>query len=180
MRTSRAGHLKRHRAPTQSDDPVALLFGMDCYPVTREQLAGPLLAYSCGSGYVTSVVKLAEGKFAYALPTVEKSCAYTAWQIASMPAGNGLLFGALAFAGHPLLYVVLWIVPPIKRLPLAGQARAIFEHAGLRAGKDPIHNARTIVRRSWQVFLFGPSAIHFHIEHHLPRGCHFIACRSIW
>nr|WP_279607389.1 fatty acid desaturase [Burkholderia ambifaria] len=49
----------------------------------------------------------------------------------------------------------------------AGQVRAIFEHAGLPACADQSRNARTIVRRSWQTFLFGPHAIHFHIEHHL-------------
>ncbi|MCA3890928.1 MAG: fatty acid desaturase, partial [Burkholderia sp.] len=81
--------------------------------------------------------------------------------------GNGVLFGALALAGHPLLYVALWIVPSVTLLPLAGQVRAIFEHAGLPACADQSRNARTIVRRSWQTFLFGPHAIHFHIEHHL-------------
>ncbi|HDR9487989.1 TPA: fatty acid desaturase family protein [Burkholderia aenigmatica] len=167
LRTYRAGHLKHHRAPMQSDDPVALLFGVRDYPVSRGRLIGRLLAYACGIGYVTSVVKLARGEFAHALPKVAKSRAYAAWEVASMLAGNGALFGALALAGHPLLYVTLWIVPSVTLLPLAGQVRAIFEHAGLPACTDQSRNARTIVRRSWQTFLFGPHAIHFHIEHHL-------------
>ncbi|WP_206514320.1 fatty acid desaturase family protein [Burkholderia cenocepacia] len=167
LRTYRAGHLKHHRAPMQADDPVALLFGVHDYPVTRGRLIVRLLAYACGIGYVTSVVKLARGAFAHALPKVEKSRAYAAWEIASMLVGNGALFGALALAGHPLLYVALWIVPSVTLLPFAGQVRAIFEHAGLPAGADQSRNARTIVRRSWQTFLFGPHAIHFHIEHHL-------------
>ncbi|HDR9585286.1 fatty acid desaturase family protein [Burkholderia stabilis] len=167
LRTYRAGHLKHHRAPMQADDPVALLFGVHDYPVTRRQLIGRLLAYACGIGYVTSVVKLARGEFAHALPKVRKSRAYAVWEVASMLAANGVLFGALALAGHPLLYVALWIAPSVTLLPLAGQVRAIFEHAGLPAGADQSRNARTIGRRSWQTFLFGPHAIHFHIEHHL-------------
>ena len=151
----------------EADDPVALLFGVHDYPVMRGRLIGRLLAYACGIGYVTSVVKLARGEFAHALPKVGKSRAYAAWEVASMLAGNGVLFGALAWAGHPLLYVTLWIVPSVTLLPLAGQVRAIFEHAGLPAGADQSRNARTIVRPSWQTFLFGPHAIHFHIEHHL-------------
>lgn len=151
----------------QADDPVALLFCVHDYPVTRSRLIVRLLAYACGIGYVTSVVKLARGAFAHALPKVEKSRAYAAWEIASMLVGNGALFGALALAGHPLLYVALWTVPSVTLLPFAGQVRAIFEHAGLPAGADQSRNARTIVRRSWQTFLFGPHAIHFHIEHHL-------------
>ncbi|KWO48652.1 hypothetical protein WT97_05555 [Burkholderia sp. MSMB1459WGS] len=121
-------------------------------------------AYACGIGYVTSVVKLARGKFAHALPKIEKSCAYTAREVASMLACNGLLFGMLAFAGHLLLYVSLWIVPSVTLLPLAGQA--IFERAGLLGREDWSRNARTIVRRSWRTFLFGPRVIHFHIEQH--------------
>ena len=144
-----------------------MLFGVHDYPVTRGRLIGRLLAYACGIGYVTSVVKLARGAFAHALPKVGKSRAYAAWEVASMLGGNGVLLGALAWAGHPLLYVMLWIVPSVTLLPLAGQVRAIFEHAGLPAGADQSRNARTIVRRSWQTFLFGPHAIHFHIEHHL-------------
>ncbi|WP_322086288.1 fatty acid desaturase family protein [Burkholderia sp. BCC1999] len=167
LRTYRAGHLKHHRAPMQPDDPVALLFGVHDYPVTRVRLAGRLLAYACGIGYVTSVVKLARGKFAHALPKVVKSRAYAVWEVMSMLACNGLMFSVLALAGHPLLYVALWIVPSVTLLPLAGQVRAIFEHAGLPAGEDQSRNARTIVLRSWQTFLFGPHAIHFHIEHHL-------------
>ena len=167
LRTYRAGHLKHHRAPMQADDPVALLFGVHDYPVSRVRLAGRLLAYACGIGYVTSVVKLARGAFAHALPKVRKSRAYAAWELASMLAANGVLFAALATAGHPLLYVGLWIVPSVTLLPLAGQVRAIFEHAGLPACADQSRNARTIGRRSWQTFLFGPHAIHFHIEHHL-------------
>ncbi|MBH9710750.1 fatty acid desaturase, partial [Burkholderia contaminans] len=73
LRTYRAGHLKHHRAPMQPDDPVALLFGVHDYPVTRRRLIGRLLAYACGIGYVTSVVKLARGEFAHALPKVGKS-----------------------------------------------------------------------------------------------------------
>ncbi|CAB3760795.1 fatty acid desaturase [Burkholderia sp. MSh2] len=170
LRTYRAGHLKHHRAPMQPDDPVALLFGVHDYPVTRARLIGRLLAYACGIGYVTSVVKLARGEFAHALPKVGKSRAYAVWEVATMLTGNGVLLGALTLAGHPLLYVGLWIVPSVTLLPLAGQVRAIFEHAGLPAGDDQSRNARTIARRSWQTFLFGPHAIHFHIEHHLfPR-----------
>jgi fatty acid desaturase len=170
LRTYRAGHLKHHRAPMHDDDPVALLFGLHDYPMARARLAMRLLLYGCGAGYALSVVKLARGEFSRALPKTPKSPAYAAWEIASMLASNGLLLGLLALAGHPLLYLGLWIVPSITLLPLAGQVRAIFEHAGLAACEDQARNARTIVQRSWQTFVFGPHAIHFHIEHHLfPR-----------
>ncbi len=48
-----------------------------------------------------------------------------------------------------------------------GRIRAIMEHAGLPACADQSQNARSIVRPNWQTFVFGPHAIHYHIEHHL-------------
>lgn len=167
LRTYRSGHLAHHRAPMHRNDPVAVVFGIDDYPVTRRTLIRRLLAYACGIGYFTSVLKLARGAYSHAMPKVAKSPAYIAWELVSMLASNALLFGLLARAGHPWLYVGLWIVPSITLLPFAGQIRAIFEHAALPACADQSRNARTIVRRSWQTFLFGPHAVHYHIEHHL-------------
>jgi fatty acid desaturase len=170
LSTYRAGHIKHHHAPMASDDPVALMFAVHDYPVSRGRLIARLLAYGCGAGYVMSIARLARGELAHALPKVVKSRRYQAWELASMLITNGLLLGLLAYAGHGWLYLGLWLVPSITLLPLAGQVRAIFEHAGLCASTDQSSNARTIARRSWQTFLFGPHSIHYHIEHHLfPR-----------
>lgn len=170
LRSYRAGHIQHHHAPMAENDPVALMFGVHDYPVTRAQLIRRLLAYACGIGYVTSITKLARGELAHALPQVKKSRSYIAWELASIFIANGLLCGLLAWSGHAWLYLGLWLVPSITLLPLAGQIRAIFEHAGLPACADQSRNARTITHRSWQTFLFGPHAIHYHIEHHLfPR-----------
>ncbi|MDR2837450.1 MAG: fatty acid desaturase family protein [Azonexus sp.] len=166
----RAGHLKHHRAPMAPDDPVARIFAVDDYPLTRRQLTGRLLAHACGLGYCQTAYKLLRGDFRDALPKVPKSPALVIRELASMLTGNVLLFAALALAGHPLMYVGLWILPSLTLLPLAGQIRAIFEHAGLPANADQSLNARTIVKPSWQTFLCGPHGIHYHIEHHLfPR-----------
>ena len=179
MRTYRAGHLKHHRAPMRPDDPVAVVFGIQDYPITRLRLVGRLLVYACGIGYVRSVTKFARGDFAQVLPKVSKSPAYVAWEIASMLIANGLLFVALACVGHPLLYLGLWLLPSATLLPLMGQVRAIFEHAGLPECADQSRNARTIVRPSWQTFLFGPHAIHYHIEHHLYARAPFYHLAAI-
>ncbi|MBP5148966.1 fatty acid desaturase, partial [Pseudomonas protegens] len=88
-------------------------------------------------------------------------------QVLSMLVSNGLLFGLLAWSGHPWLYLGLWLLPAITLLPLLGRVRAIMEHAGLPVAADQSRNARSIVRPSVQTFLFGPHAIHYHIEHHL-------------
>lgn len=167
LKNYRAGHLKHHYAPMSPDDPVALVFAVHDYPLSRRTLALRLLAYLCGIGYCLSVAKFIRGDYRHAMPKVVKSPGDIAWELASMLASNALLFGALAWAGHPWLYVGLWLAPSLTLLPFAGQIRAIFEHAALPMCADQSRNARTIIRRSWQTFLFGPHAIHYHIEHHL-------------
>lgn len=170
LRSYRAGHIKHHHAPMAQDDPVALMFDVHDYPVSRARLITRLLAYACGVGYVMSIAKLARGKLAPALPKVNKSHAYMAWELATILIANGCLLGLLAWLGHGWLYLGLWLIPSVTLLPLAGQVRAIFEHAGLPESTDQASNARTIAHRSWQTFLFGPHSIHYHMEHHLfPR-----------
>ena len=163
----RSGHLKHHRAPMQADDPVAMLFGLGDFPMSRRRLALRLLAYASGIGYLTTVWRMLRGDFREALPKTKKSANQVAWELATMLLSNGLIFGLLAHAGHPWLYVGLWLLPSITLLPLAGQIRAIFEHGGLPACSDQSRNARTIARPSWQTFWFGPHAVHHHMAHHL-------------
>ena len=167
LRSYRAGHLEHHRAPMRPTDPVAVVFEIDRYPVPPRVLVLRLIAYACGVGYMMSVLKLAGGRHAHAMPKAMKSVWYTLWEAATMIGSNAVLFGLLAVAGHPLFYAGLWLLPAVTLLPFAGQIRAIFEHAALPAGLDQSRNARTIVKRSWQTFLFGPHGIHYHIEHHL-------------
>ncbi|RAS34590.1 fatty acid desaturase [Paraburkholderia bryophila] len=163
----RAGHIKHHLAPMQADDPVAAVFGIADYPVSRMRLVARLLADGCGVSYFVGAWRVVRGDFREILPKASKSRVYLAWELVSILATNGLLFAVLALCGHAWLYAGLWLLPAITLLPLMGRIRAILEHAGLPAGDDQSLNARTIVAPSWQTFLFGPHGIHYHIEHHL-------------
>ncbi|WP_047304929.1 fatty acid desaturase family protein [Pseudomonas fluorescens] len=167
MATYRAGHLKHHRQPMRHDDPVMAVFGMGDYPLPRGKLARRLLADLLGLGYLISACRLARGDYRAVMPKVDKSAGLLCSEILSMLLSNGLLFGLLAWSGHPWLYPGLWLLPAMTLLPLMGRVRAIMEHAGLPAHADQSQNARSIVRPNWQTFLFGPHAIHYHIEHHL-------------
>ncbi|AHY59584.1 fatty acid desaturase family protein [Stenotrophomonas rhizophila] len=167
LQTYRAGHLKHHLHPMRHDDPVAAVFGLADYPQPRGTVAMRLLADLCGIGYLISAFKLVRGDYSAIMPAVDKSRRTLAWEVGSMLASNALLFGLLAWSGHPLLYLGLWLLPAITLLPFMGRVRAIMEHAGLPACDDQSRNARSIVRRNWQTFVFGPHAVHYHIEHHL-------------
>jgi fatty acid desaturase len=166
----RSGHLQHHRAPMAADDPVATIFGIDDYPVTRRELAWRLFKDATGIGYFLSVCKMARARQRGPKPHRASGHGKGFYAIASIVAVQGVMIDLLAAAGHAALYLGLWILPALTLLPLFGRIRAITEHAGYRASEDQRFSARTVVRRSWQTFFVGPHRIHYHIEHHeYPR-----------
>ncbi|NBF09654.1 fatty acid desaturase family protein [Pseudomonas sp. Fl4BN1] len=179
LQTYRAGHLKHHRHPMEHDDPVVGVFGLGDYPLPRGKLATRLLADLCGVGYFISAFRFARGDYRAIMPRVDKTRGQVLGEVLSMVAGNGLLFGLLSWSGHPWFYLGLWLLPAITLLPLLGRVRAIMEHAGMPVSADQSQNARSIVRANWQTFVFGPHAIHYHIEHHLYVRMPFYHLRSV-
>lgn len=163
----RRGHMQHHRAPMASDDPVAIMFGIADYPVSRRQLVWRLFKDLASISYFLSVRDIVMGKHAAAPADPSRPAMAAFFTIASIALANGVIFGVLAAFGHPLLYAGLWLLPALTFLQVFARVRAITEHAGYPAGEDQAENARTVVRRSWQTFLFGPHCIHYHIEHHL-------------
>jgi len=179
LKTYRAGHLQHHRAPMRVDDPVAIVFGVNDYPIPRRRLVLRLAGDLLGIGNLVTARRFMRGEFRGVVPAVDKSARYKAWEVATMLATNGLMLGTLAACGHPWLYVGLWTLPSLTLLQFFGRVRAIMEHAGLPECDDQSRNARTIVRPSWQTFLFGPHAIHYHIEHHLFARIPFHRLRTV-
>lgn len=167
LKTYRAGHLQHHLQPMCSDDPVAVVFDIIDYPISRRRLLLRLLGALLGIAYLVSAFKFIRGDYRGIMPAVPKSRSDKVWEIGTMVTSNGMILGLLALCGHAWLYLVLWTLPSVTLLPLFGRIRAIMEHAGLTECDDQSRNARTIIYASWQTFLFGPHAIHYHIEHHL-------------
>jgi fatty acid desaturase len=173
LKTYRAGHLKHHRAPMRFDDPVAIIFGVNDYPIGRRELILRLVSDLLGIGNLVTARKFMRGDFRGLVPAFDNCARHKAWELSTMLASNGLILGALAACGHAWLYLGLWTLPSLTLLQFFGRIRAIMEHAGLPECEDQSRNARTIVRPSWQTFLFGPHGIHYHIEHHLFVGIPF-------
>ncbi|MEC5161965.1 MULTISPECIES: fatty acid desaturase family protein [unclassified Janthinobacterium] len=166
MFSYRTGHMQHHRAPMAGNDPVAVVFGIADYPVPRKELAWRLFKDLTSIGYFLSVRDFMGGKYRDVMPKGPSQPATGAFVLASIVVSNGILLGALAAAGHPGLYLGLWILPALTLLQVFARVRAITEHAGYPETKDQTQNARSVVRPSWQTFFFGPHAIHYHIEHH--------------
>lgn len=175
----REGHLQHHRAPMVADDPVARVFGIADYPVSRGELAWRLFKDLCGVGYVLTVTALLRAPRPAANPARRAGGRHTVLVIGSIVLSNAALLGVLAAVGHAALYLGLWILPALTVLQLFARMRAITEHAGYPASDDQRLNARSIVRPSWQTFFCGPHAVHFHIEHHQHVRTPFYRLRAV-
>ncbi|MDL5365855.1 fatty acid desaturase family protein [Xanthomonas sp. NCPPB 2654] len=163
----RQGHLQHHRAPMAEDDPVAIVFGIADYPVSRRRLAARLLRDVTGIGYLLAVRDaLRRRRRRPSAQVAPAPAGHLPLVLGSIVVSNGALLGTLAALGHAWLYLILWLLPALTFLQLFARIRAITEHAGYPACADQRRNARSIVRRSWQTFFCGPHAIHYHIEHH--------------
>ena len=176
--TYRTGHLRHHVAPMVHDDPVAVIFNINDYPISRRRLLGRLLRDITGCTYIEGVWKVLRGAHSELLAT-PKSRHLRRFEVASFVALNLVMAMALARCGEWMLYLWLWVLPSATVLPLLGRIRAIMEHAGLGPHPDQSRNARSIVRPSLQTFLFGPHAIHHHMEHHLHVRVPFYRLREV-
>lgn len=176
----RGGHLQHHRAPMAADDPVAVVFGIGDFPISRRRLAWRLLKDFTSLGYWQSVRDFASGKFRHVLVRDRTARPMrTVLVLGSIAMTNGILLGSLAAAGHAGLYLGLWILPALTVLQVCARVRAIFEHAGYGPADDQTLNSRSIGRPTWQTFWFGPHGAHFHIEHHRHVRVPFHRLRAV-
>ncbi|MDJ0839301.1 MAG: fatty acid desaturase family protein [Acidobacteriota bacterium] len=86
---------------------------------------------------------------------------------------NAVLFGILALAGEPLLYL-LWVAAYMTTYSLFLRIRAIAEHACTDMDPNPLRNTRT-TRAGWlSRFTVAPHHVNYHLEHHLlPTVPHY-------
>jgi fatty acid desaturase len=79
---------------------------------------------------------------------------------------NVVLFGLVAAAGHPTLYL-LWVVAWLTTYRLVSRLRSIAEHGMVPDQLDPLRNTRTTIARWWERLFLAPNRVNFHLEHHL-------------
>jgi fatty acid desaturase len=81
---------------------------------------------------------------------------------------NGVIFGVLWAAGHPMLYL-LWLGAWMTTNKLVVRLRSMAEHAMVPNPDptDPFGNTRTTITSWWERILVAPHNVGFHLEHHL-------------
>jgi len=170
LATYKNGHLKHHQDPLTPGDPDIILIGG--YPAPAAKLLKKLAQDLSGLSYfkflkfffyMAKRQRRAEKRGGAAPARETLSRAFVRFSIV---APNLALFGLLASAGHPWLYVLLWTIPSMTILQGLLRVRALAEHAGFQAGPDQSLNARTVLS-PFQSFFVAPHQANYHIEHHL-------------
>jgi fatty acid desaturase len=79
---------------------------------------------------------------------------------------NAALFGVLALAGYPALYL-LWVGAWLTTNTLVTRIRSIAEHALTPSAAEPRGLTRTTIASWWERLLIAPNCVNYHMEHHL-------------
>lgn len=173
----RAHHLAHHTKTGTDQDPDITLHAD--YPVTRASLTRKFLRDITGlTGLKTiyglilmdaGVIKWTVANNIERLPANGRRAhdyLFAALRnMTPMLITNGLLFAALAAAGHPGLYGV-WVLAYITPLPLFIRIRSIAEHGCMQRSTDVFRNTRS-TRAGWLARLtVAPVRVYYHQEHH--------------
>lgn len=152
-------HLQHHARTGRPDDPDIGL--VRPFPVTRRSLARKVwrdLSGRTGLKFARAAWKRTFGRAARDAAARRAAVGVTVT--------NLTLFGALALAGHPALYL-LWVAAWLTTNTFVTRVRSIAEHALTPAADDPLNNTRTVLPRWWERLLFAPNRLGYHLEHHL-------------
>ncbi len=179
MDSYRKLHLKHHLAPLTPEDPDLSLTGG--YPVSRVSLLRKLgrdligvsyfkfiryFIYLSRKGAAKARVESAGSQASGPRPGQRPGTMSRGMTFVSIALAQGLILSTLLVAGHPWLYLTLWLLPAMTVLQVLLRIRGITEHAGYAPNPDQRLNARTVINPV-QTFFLAPHAVHYHIEHHV-------------
>jgi fatty acid desaturase len=161
----RAYHLQHHRKTQQADDPDIGLSAP--FPITRVSLWRKILRDITGQ----TTLKQRTAQIRSALGDPKWPWRRRATRFLQRLGGpilvNAILFALVWAAGHPEMYLLLWVVPFFTWLPLITRLRNIAEHAVVPDNDDPFRNARTTIANPIMRAILAPYWVNYHVEHHL-------------
>ena len=173
----RRHHLGHHKYTGTSEDPDRSL--VTPFPTTRASLARKLLRDIVGITALKRIVGLVLmdiGVLEYTVAgdAVRSREHRTSWdrvrEGASHLCGVGMtnlaLFGVLAAAGHPRLYLV-WVAAYMTTFSVFLRIRSFAEHACTGQGPDVLRNTRTTRAGLVARATVAPFRVNYHMEHHL-------------
>ena len=163
-------HLKHHRFTQQREDPD---WGLSAhFPIHRNSLWRKVLRDVLGvTGYQRRRIQFQSAMQAEAGSTGPERF-LSRWKRLVQAERrflltNLVLWALLSLAGHPWLYLFLWVVPLLTWYQLVSRIRNIAEHAVVGNNQDALRNTRTTYTHLIGRALWAPYWVNYHLEHHL-------------
>ena len=94
----------------------------------------------------------------------------TLWKMLGMQV---VVFALFLAAGHPWLYLTMWVLPYITVWRVINRLRSIAEHGGMREDDDRRFTTHAVQQNWFAHFMLVPYNIGFHMAHHVDAGVPF-------
>ncbi len=150
----RLGHVHHHRDEFGPQEPDFLLYSL--YPITAASMRRKLVRDATG----VSAFRIVRPRFQRLGDVRHRRLTYR------FLLGQALIAAAFALAGHPWLYLLLWVLPwaflyqPLNRL------RAIAEHGGMTRSDDRRRTSHHVRQSLLARLLMVPCNVGYHLAHH--------------
>ncbi len=159
----RRGHMAHHREEFGPNEPDIPLYSG--YPIPRDSMRRKLTRDALGITGVKLMRGLVRG-----LRAPNAAIRKQAWSIL---ATQIVILGLFTLAGHPWLYLFLWLLPDLTVWRVMNRLRSIAEHGGMQASADR-RNTTHSVHQSWAGRLtIVPYNTGWHLAHHVDSGIPF-------
>lgn len=154
----RRAHMAHHRDEFGPDEPDMNLY--NGYPITKASLRRKLIRDGRGnSGW-----KSAKGLLLAARkPTVARTILIV----------QVVIFLGFIAAGHPWLFLFLWIAPWMTVWRVINRLRAIAEHGGMKQSPDRRETTHHVKQGLLPRFWIAPYKTGWHLAHHVDIGVPF-------
>jgi len=160
-----ASHREHHRHAGSERDPD--LPNYQAYPVSKASFVRKLKRDLSGRTGMRNLVGTLSGRSAdLMMREGEKPGSRLQGLVA-----NAVLFGVLALAGHPWLYL-LWVLAYVTTYPLFARIRQVAEHGNVADlfDPDPLLHTRTTLASPLERLVLCPNHVNYHLEHHFVAG----------
>jgi len=156
-------HMAHHREEFGPDEPDIPLYAN--YPITTESFRRKLVRDATGQ----TGIKL----FRNQLRGFRSSDVRVRRTLLKMTLVQVVVIVAFFTAGHPWLYLTMFVLPYFTLWRVINRLRSIAEHGGLRADDDRRIATHSVVQHPIARFYLVPYNIGFHLAHHVDAGVPF-------
>ena len=156
-------HMAHHRREFGPDEPDKPLYAN--YPISRASLRRKLVRDATGR----TGVKLLRNQMRNLVSPDSRSRN----TLLKMLGVQLVIFGAAWASGHPLVYLLLWVLPYLTVWRVINRLRSIAEHGGMREDDDRRYTTHSVAQHPVAMFLMVPYKIGYHMAHHVDAGVPF-------